>query len=246
MLYTGSEGKNMEKSCYIVGGGPSLSSFDYSLLDGKDVIAVNQAFFHVPKPKYFITMDYTWVLWNGIAGEKKVRADKRREFMRHPAEKFFVVGFSGDRLRVIDNHHIVDTEHGIMYDLNPFDQVVHAAAYGGLGRSLKDFHCGSDSGYAGLQLAVALGYTEIYLLGYDFCATVGGTHFHNDYTERDWKKYDAKLKEFMTPYPMALDVARKELGVRVYSCSTLSRLNRYIPFRKVGRDELSYFGGLGT
>jgi len=226
----------MSSACYVVGGGTSLSTFDYSWLSGRDVIAVNQSLFYIPNAKYFVTMDYTWVLRNGIAGEKKVRAAKRREFMRHPAEKFFVVGFSGDRLRVIDDRHIVDTEHGITYNLSPFDQVVHASAYGGLGRSLKDFHCGSDSGYAGLQLAMVLGYTEIYLLGYDFRATAGGTHFHNDYTERDRRKYDAKLKEFMTPYPMALEMARKELGVKVYSCSAMSRLNRYIPFRKVGGD----------
>jgi len=223
----------MKKACYIVGGGTSLTTFDYSWLNGKDVIAVNQSLFHLPNAKYFVTMDYTWVLRNGITGDK-CRTDKRREFSRHPADKIFVVGFSGDRLQVLDERHIVDNAHGITYDLSPFDRVVHAAAYGGVGPSFDDFHCGSDSGYAGLQLAVVLGYTEIYLLGYDFRATVGGTHFHKDYADRDRRKYDAKLQEFMVPYPMALEVMRKEYGVQVFSCSEMSRLNRYVPFRKVG------------
>jgi len=224
----------MKKTCYIVGGGTSLATFDYSWLSDKDVIAVNQSLFHLPTAKYFVTMDYTWVLRNGICGEKSVKVKKRCEFLKHPAEKFFVVGFSGDRLEVVDECHIIDTEHGIMYDLSLFDDVVHATEYGGMGRSLNDFHCGSDSGYAGLQLAVALGYTEICLLGYDFRATAGGTHFHKDYTERDRRKYDAKLREFMTPYPMALETLRREFGVKVYSCSAMSRLNRYIPFKMVG------------
>ena len=234
MLYTDNEGKNMEKSCYIVGGGPSLSSFDYSLLDGKDVIAVNQAFFHVPKPKYFITMDYTWVTKNGIDGNRVGKAKKRRQFMESSAQKVFVIGFSGERLEVLDDRHVVDHQFGMLYDLTTFDRVVHVSAYGGMGQSYQDFRCGSDSGYSALQLAVIEGYTEIHLLGFDFCATAQGTHYHNEYADRNRKKYDFLLQEYLIAYPMALQDLRRELGVKVYSCSTLSRLNRYIPYKQLG------------
>jgi hypothetical protein len=130
---------------------------------------------------------------------------------------------------------VVDLKFDLTYDLSVFDRVVHASAHGGMGRSWRDFHCGRDSGYVGLQLAVVLGYKEIYLLGYDFRATVAGTHFHDAYGERDRRMYDAKLKDFLVPYPSALEVLRKSFGVKVYSCSTMSRLNRYIPFRMVGQ-----------
>lgn len=44
---------------FVVGGGPSLTNFNFHLLDGKDVIVINQALFRIPSAKYFITMDYT-------------------------------------------------------------------------------------------------------------------------------------------------------------------------------------------
>ena len=45
--------------CFIVGGGPSLTGFDFSQLNGYDVIAVNKAVEYVHNPKYFITCDYS-------------------------------------------------------------------------------------------------------------------------------------------------------------------------------------------
>jgi hypothetical protein len=224
----------MMKACYIVGGGKSLDTFDFSYLDGKDVIAINQSLFHVPNAKYFVTMDYTWVVRNGICGDKKCKHPRHKEFVQHPAEKVFVLSFGGNRLQVIDDRHFVDQQYGISYDLTLFDRVVKAYTYGGMGRTWENFRCGSDSGYAGLQLAVVLGYTEIYLLGYDFRSSVSGTHFHADYAARNPKVYDQKLQEFLIPYPMALDILRNEFGVTVYSCSERSRLNRYIPFKSIG------------
>lgn len=220
----------MSSVCYVVGGGTSLSTFDYSWLSGKDVIVVNQSLFHVPNAKYFITMDYTWVLKNGICD---MGSDKRKMFLQHPAEKFFVVSFSGDRLGVVNEWHVIDHKFDLPYDLTIFDRVVHVAAHGGMGRSYKDFRCGRDSGYSAIQLAVIEGYTEIYLLGYDFRATVQGTHFHSDYVEIDRATYDNKLEELMVPYPKALDVLRSEYGVHVYSCSVMSRLNCHIPYRNL-------------
>lgn len=47
----------MKKSCYIVGGGPSLQNFDWSLLHDKDVIAINRAYEVLPNAKYVYFTD---------------------------------------------------------------------------------------------------------------------------------------------------------------------------------------------
>jgi len=51
------------KECYIVGGGPSLTNFDWDLLKGKFVIAINRAYEVLPEANilYFTDPDY-WQL----------------------------------------------------------------------------------------------------------------------------------------------------------------------------------------
>lgn len=48
------------KECYIVGGGPSLTNFDWSLLNDKFVIAINRAYEVLPNAQivYFTDKDY--------------------------------------------------------------------------------------------------------------------------------------------------------------------------------------------
>lgn len=48
------------KECYIIGGGPSLTNFNWRLLDHKYVIAVNRAYEKCPFAQilYFTDMDY--------------------------------------------------------------------------------------------------------------------------------------------------------------------------------------------
>lgn len=43
---------------------------------------------------------------------------------------------------------------------------------------------GSNSGFAALNLAVQLGYTEIALLGFDFKWDMGRSHFHEGYNQK--------------------------------------------------------------
>jgi len=48
------------RTCYIIGGGASLKDFDWSLLDGKFVIAINRAYEVLPNAQivYFTDDDY--------------------------------------------------------------------------------------------------------------------------------------------------------------------------------------------
>lgn len=218
----------MQDSCFIVGSGPSLSpEFNYKIFDDKDSIVINQSIFRVPNAKYFITIDGTWLHKSHVSSQRHIN---RTKFQNHPAEKIFVVTFSGDRLHIIDDHHVEDRQHRLVYDLTLFDKIVFTYAYGGIGRNFDEFHCGSESGYAALQLAVILGYKNIYLFGLDFCTRGKETHSHHDYVPRDHKTYNKKLEEFLTPYEQALKYITKELKINVYSCSHISRLNDYIQY----------------
>lgn len=213
----------MPREVFIVGGGPSLAGFNFRLLDGKDTIAVNQALFRLPSAKHFVTMDYTWRLRLDERGQE----ENLRKFIAHRANKIFVVGFSKPRLKVISDQIIEDTAHRLQYKLHEFNQVVYCGGYGSIGSSWTDFRVGSESGYSGLQLAALLGYTKIYLLGYDFCISPYQTHFHHDYPPRDVGDFVQKLDEYYTPYPGAIFELRRR-GIEVFSCSPISRLNKVL------------------
>lgn len=214
-----------DRSCFIVGGGPSLQNFDYGILEGRDVIAVNQAIWKIPSAKYFITMDYTWLSKSKIQGIGS--AGNRAQFIQHPAKKYFVIAFGGERLGCVDEFHYIDKKFNLEYDLTLFDKVIKTFQYGGIGFSFEDFHCGSDSGYSALQLAVVLGYKEIYLLGMDFNVSGDSTHCHTDYPRQDSRDYQGRLDHYLQPYPRAFQELRQS-GIQVYSSSHISKLNQYI------------------
>ena len=50
--------------CFIIGGGPSVLDFDASLLRGKRVIAINNAFQDFPQADILYFMDFHWWQWN--------------------------------------------------------------------------------------------------------------------------------------------------------------------------------------
>jgi len=217
--------------CFVVGGGPSLTGFDFSLLRNKDTITVNNSVFDVPDPNYFITMDYTWLTKNRIRYGKCVTS-KDRKFMSDSIHKVFVVAFGGDRC-IKTGIGVIDRKFDLEYDLRVFDQVVYSSRYGGIGLTFDDFRTGSDSGYSALQLAVVLGYKKIYLLGMDFTVGEGCAnqiHYYQSIDSVASERFRKKLDEFMIPYPKAFEDIARRTDIEVFSCSPISRLNQYIPY----------------
>ena len=49
---------------YIVGGGPSLTDFNWDLLSDKSIIAVNRAYEKVPNAKWIYFSDLRFWQWN--------------------------------------------------------------------------------------------------------------------------------------------------------------------------------------
>ena len=219
----------MKEEVFVIGGGPSIKNLDLSLLKGKDIIAVNKAIFDFPTAKYFVTIDFTFL-----------RKIDRKRFNKFNATKFFVANFSFEHLKYIEGR-IVDARPnfkkrngiGLIYDLPEFDIVVRSKKSSGIGIEFNDFRSGSSSGFCGFQLAVLLGYKDIYLLGIDLNDACGETHYHGGYGEA--------VESFYSKTPMYLErfiggiqeLKQKDPSVNVYSCSDVSKLNNILEYKKL-------------
>src|SRR6185369_15005299 len=53
-----------DQTVFIVGGGPSLKSFDFDLLRGRHVLAINAAGYDVPWADLLYFQDYHWMQQN--------------------------------------------------------------------------------------------------------------------------------------------------------------------------------------
>lgn len=213
----------MLNECFIVGGGPSLLGFDFSLLSGKDVIVVNKAVEDYPQANYFITVDYTFL--------RKIQPDLLKTVS---ASKAFIACLHLPYMVERDGR-IIDTRYNLIYDLSDFDVVIKSRRADGFGFKFSDFRNGYNSGYCALQLALILGYKRIYLLGFDLIVQYGQprsfTHYHNGYGQ-NIKKFEKKLDLYYTCFLEGL-TQLKDTGIEVISCSLISRLNDIIPFEEV-------------
>jgi len=210
-----------EHPVFVVGGGPSLRGFDFGLLDGYDTIAINKAIFSVKDPTYFITIDYTFL-----------RKIDKAALARTQCPKFFVANYDNSYIKDV-NGAIVDTRFNLVYNLKDFDVIVKSKLSHGMGFTFSDFRNGVSSGFCGLQLAVLLGYTKIYLLGIDLSvdpAAAGGTHYHGGYGEPS-DKFAGKLDRYFQEFKHGLErLQNARPDISVISCSPNSRLNEIIKY----------------
>jgi len=210
----------MNNEIYIVGGGTSLLNYNFDHLKGRDIIVINKAFLHVPNAKYFVTMDVGFLNKTGSYYSK---------FKEFKATKIFILNLANKFIKE-EKGKIVDTRWNYIYKLNDFDIIIKSYNKGGMGYNFKDFRNGGNSGYCGLQLAVLLGYKKINLLGIDLIITEN-THFHGGYGE-NYKIFEKKLLIYYDQFKKGLKELKKS-GIKVYSCSKISKLNQIIPYKRL-------------
>lgn len=87
----------------------------------------------------------------------------------------------------------------------------HAPGLQGLARAPQTL-AGSNSGFAALNLAVQLGYTEIALLGFDYKWDGNRSHFHEGYGQR--RHIERQLKQWAGAHVEAARQAR-EMGISI-------------------------------
>ena len=150
--------------CFIVGGGPSLRGFDFGRLRGERVIAINRAYEFYPEADVMFAMDprlYEWITTGQLGDEARTRFE----------------AFSGIKVWMLLSG--VRDWPGV--------QFIDSLGMDGLTDSIRTgLYHGNNSGYAALNLAVALGADPIYLLGYDCMGNGKGGQawYHDGYPER--------------------------------------------------------------
>ena len=140
-----------DQDVYIVGGGPSLTGFDFNRLVGKNVIAVNKAYTQVRMPYVLYWTDARFYNWykdeiNSLKCTKVTTSLNVRD--------------------VSPDVVILKNKGGKEMDINAADHEICA---------------GNNSGYGAIHLAIKMGAKRIYLLGYDLQPAEKKTHWHSGY-----------------------------------------------------------------
>ena len=178
--------------CYIVGGGPSLTGFDWDNLNGKFTIAINRAYEILPEANivYFTDDDFYQ------RHQKGMLAHKGKKYRGRLA-----------RQKVIKEPEVLELQ------LQPQPS--------GWSDQFGELYHGSNSGFACIQVAAQLGFKNIYLLGFDMMHQgtyqkgknncLGTTHWHDGHRRIDPPTaYGMMLRHY---HNMAPQVTKRQLNV---------------------------------
>ena len=199
------------KTCFIIGGGPSLQDFNWDLISNHLTIGINKAFKSF-SPTINYAMDYNFfdlVQHNTSPEHIKLH----QQWLDYSGIKLFIR--HKDNLAFADGiYYVKELDHkAISFDLN------------------AGIYPMNNSGGGALMLALALGCKNIGLLGYDLKVKGDKTHWHEGYSNQkaqnmatNLENYRNKIDEFA---PSIL-----EMGINVVNLSSDSNLQKF-PFSDI-------------
>ncbi|MGN1467423.1 MAG: 6-hydroxymethylpterin diphosphokinase MptE-like protein [Ruminococcus sp.] len=180
--------KHKGEKCFIIGTGPSLTSDDLDVLKENNIpcFGTHRIFttFETTKwrPTYYVAQDYA-LIENNIDKIKAIEA----EIKILPA--YFAEIFGRDK----------DKMYFVLREYEDSADKIHFSS------KINQYICqGFTVAYASIQLAVWMGFSEIYLLGVD--------HNYSTYMSKDGKV-------------VSTDVKNNYFGNEDYTCDTLPRLD---------------------
>lgn len=163
------------EACYIVGGGPSLTNFDWAQLNNKFVIAINRAYEVLPMADIVYFTDDAWY------------KEHENRLLQH--EGILIKGSLVQRKTVDDRV--------VQYKLKQEKGLQTAPL-------TLSHGCNSTYAAINLA-GVHLGFKTIYLLGVDLQHAQGQSHWHDGHKRIDPESiYEKMLKNFREVAPMLL------------------------------------------
>lgn len=203
--------------CFVIGGGTSLTGFDFDRLGrcGERVIVCNRGFVEAPFADIMFAMDidlYNWIEARQIGRTREEQIAITKAFH----------AFKGLRVWIDMNNSTMNAPvHYVHRESRP---VIHKRMKNGV-------FSGNNVGVGALCLAATLGASPIYLLGYDFYLQKSGsgaikrTHFHSGYPR---KMVDSHVNSFVCFFDMIAPAIRRR-GIEVFNLNRKSKL-RSFPF----------------
>lgn len=177
------------KTCFIVGGGPSLKGMDLSGLDGRLVVTANNAYQLVKEPDTIFFADTRWWRWH---------RERIGEFRGRIVTVASSRDFGDARVCRMGRDYSHTKEEGPALSRDPTAL------------------CGADSGYMAINLAYHYGVSRIVLLGFDMGFVNGEAHWHPDHPIATPESH--YVDRFGPLYPALVDALKKE-NVEVIRCT---------------------------
>lgn len=141
-------------TCYIIGGGPSISNYNLNLLKGKRSIITNNVYQLMPWADFLFFMDKDWI---------KKHCDNISKL--HCIKFTIVPGLSSYQKKM------------------NLKFIVRVGAYGFSGRQDRITH-GGNSGYCALQLGYLFGARRFILVGFDMRTVNKQHNYHNQHKRK--------------------------------------------------------------
>ena len=217
------------RRCFIIGNGPSLKLSDVELLGNEYTFASNKIFLFFEQTQWrptFYSVEDHLVLAQNISDIEAVEA-KYKLFPHYPLE--LAPTFSKS---IYFDHHFRDFYPGEPDFSTDFDE---------------GLHWGSSIVYTQMQMACAMGFKEIYLIGVDYSYTEPEkkegnvltcegevNHFHKDYRKKGEKWFLPNLHHHEKAFTKAKRTVEKN-GIKVFNATRGGKLEI---FERVDLDSL--------
>lgn len=171
------------RRCFVVGGGPSAKGFNFDLLKGELVIAVNRAFEHIPNAAVMLAQDARLWGWYECKDLSEYLGDEAKN--KFDSFKGFKTWVNCQVFPYPEDVHVIDVIGDASPDWNPNEYS-------------QGIPMTSNTGAAALMLATVLGATTIYLIGFDMEGKDGKTaNWHDGYKDSNRATvYDDFLCDF--------------------------------------------------
>ncbi|MFX0092102.1 MAG: hypothetical protein ACFFBD_10110 [Candidatus Hodarchaeota archaeon] len=198
-----------DERCFIIGGGPSLTGFDFERLRDKGkIIAVNKAFYDCMFADICYFMDSSSTTFYGLVKNGRLGPDYKKAWGEFKGLKIHC-----NRM----GRKLEDT-----YSIRHLEQY-------GVSRSLKQgMLFTNNSGAGALHLAIMLKANPIFLLGIDGKFTKGKSHYHEGYPS---KHSESLYKSFVKEFEF-IGRAIYKSRYKIYNLNPNSAV-RCFPFKKI-------------